>query len=270
MIKPFTIFAGFALILGVAQGASALIPEQSGPSDAQTTVHVTTPKKVGEVRMKVQVFDKDKKKVGDETTVAINVTANMTRAEKACELKDILETVYPPSAKKFVIEKTSGSVSITPHADNPDVGRVKVFDVKDKSEEDIKALETKDYNTSAGPVDLEPFPGGFVPQGAAPLPTWEDWIVFTLVGSPTGSSSTNSSGVVGVTANDLEALVATQGKTASQILDDIAVEVGLNPDLTSFIDYGSQAILILSTKDLESKGILSRDSGLDMEYRSMN
>lgn len=254
-----------ALTLVVLLSASRQTPPLE-PSEAVTTFHVSKPRKAGVLKFKVQIKDKDKHAT-TPTDIIVNVPLGMTRSQKLAAIKDALGASYPPS--QWNLELTSVSLSMSPTESNADVGRIKIRNVVDKSEEKFGSFETPDFLPSSSDLQLEPIPLGFFPESAMPPPTWMDWIVFELVGLPSGLSSDGLAGYVGVVANDLEIIVPTAGLTKNEILDQMLSNAADYPEFVAAVDYSTGRLLLLSDHTIYRKGLGSRDSGLDIEYEAM-
>jgi len=95
---------------------------------------------------------------------------------------------------------------------------------------------------------------------------FEEWIIFEFNGSPSGMSSDGKPGSVGLTANELEITISTGGISVAQILDRVVAETSLHSGLQGFPDYSTGRVLILSSELVTTKGIHSRDSGIDMGF----
>lgn len=252
----------------ILSGIGFLISSTAPPdaNDAQLTIHAKSPKKTGQLRLKLRTKGSNQRHNDNGGhMVLVDITVDMTAAEKAAAIADQIQTFVP----NINATSTGGSVNVQPDPGNVDDQRIYIADVDDKSEEGLKKLDTPNWSVSNGPDVIAPPIEFFGPTNSTNLISYTDWAIYTFSGTPTGTSSDGTPGYVGISVNDFEVVGPTAGITMSQGLDIIVTEAEAYPEVQAFVDYATQRVLILSLDTIFTQGLVSHDSGIDIAWSLM-
>ena len=123
----------------------------------------------------------------------------------------------------------------------------------------------------SGIEEYEAVPSEFLsnPSASFELLEYQDWVIFTLTGHPSGIASDGTHGGVGLTVNKFVVDIATAGLTRDQILNQVVAAAGEVEGYQALVDYPTGRVLVLSVGTAFILGIDSHDSGIDLGWETM-